>query len=163
VIAVLAGAGVLTSAASASIVVGQSIDGVKLGETQAQVRAQLGKPSYTDPPDSKGNSDWGYTKGLLGRVGFDSTLRVDAVWTASSKQQTSKGIHTARESGKKTIPGSSLSQVRKAYPNAKCVKGDTIGFKWKFFCELKSRYLGRVVVTSFAFATTLSEVQINYA
>src|ERR1700723_1349065 len=45
VFGLLASAAIMASTAQAKIVVGQSIAGVKLGDTEAQVRQLIGKPS----------------------------------------------------------------------------------------------------------------------
>jgi hypothetical protein len=95
---------VAAPAAQAKILLGQSIDGIKLGEREAQVTARLGAPSFK-MPNSEGAS-WGYPKGLEGRIGFDHSGRVNGMWTASRHQKTNKGIG----------PGSSLVQLHKAYP-----------------------------------------------
>lgn len=150
VIGVLAGSG-LVPAASANIVIGQSIDGIKLGETQAQVQQQLGPPGYKEP----GNENvWGYPTTFEGRIGFDTTLHVGGMWTLSQKQKTNKGIG----------PGSSLAKLRKAYPQVKCATGP-FGPK-SLICTLKSKYEGRVVETTFPLFTRamgVREVNISFA
>jgi hypothetical protein len=143
----------MAGSAQASIVVGKSIDGVRLGDTEAQVRKALGEPSYTMPPDYRGESSWGYPKTLEGRVGFDRQGRVNGMWTISRKQRTSKGIG----------PGSSLVLVRKAYPAVVCATGP-FGPQ-SLLCTLKSRYHGRIVETSFPFFTRsagVREVNISF-
>ena len=139
--------------AHASIVVGQGIAGVKLGDSEAQVTQILGPPSLQQPPDSQGVTSWNYTKApLLGVVSFtngDAT----GMWTASKKQKTSKGVG----------PGSSLAQVRKAYPKAKCSTGP-FGPK-SLICTLKSKYHGHAVETTFPFFTRsmgAREVDIDF-
>lgn len=149
-------AGVLAAApaALAKIVVGQSIAGVKLGNTEAQVTQVLGSPSLMQPPDSQGVTAWNYVKPpLLGVVSFTNG-GVSGMWTGSKHQKTSKGVG----------PGSSLAQVRKAYPKAKCSTGP-FGPK-SLICTLKSKYGGRTVETTFPFFTRAMgarEVDIDFA
>src|SRR5512142_2483779 len=83
VMLVLGGVGAFAPAASAKIVVGQSIAGVKLGDTQARVRQVLGKPASAQ-------GVWDYPKTLMGVVGFDSHRHVNGMWTGSPKQKTTK-------------------------------------------------------------------------
>jgi hypothetical protein len=154
VLGLLLSAGLMATAstAEAKIVVGQSIDGIKLGDTQAHVEQVLGPPAYKY--EANGGSSWGYPTTLLGRVGLDSTHHVNAIWTASKRQKTSQGIG----------PGSSLAQVRKAYPKVKCSTGP-FGPK-SLICTLKSKYNGRAVETAFPFFTRsmgAREVDMNYA
>ena len=130
--------GLLASIAQAKIVIGQSVAGVKLGDSQAQVQQQLGTPAYT-MPEPKNGIQWGFPAVFMGRVSFDATLHVRGMWTASKRQKTNKGIG----------PGSSLAQVRKAYPKIKCMTGP-FGPK-SLICVLKSKYQGRTVETAFPF------------
>jgi len=131
----------LAPAASAKIVVGQGIAGVKLGDTQARVRHLLGKPDDVQAPDRQGHSTWGYQRGLMGRVSFDKKRHVDGIWTGSKKQKTSKGI---------TV-GSSLARLKAAYPKIKRSVGP-FGPN-SLICVLKSRFHRRTVETSFPFFT----------
>jgi hypothetical protein len=143
----------VASPASAQIVVGVGIDGVKLGQTEAQVRQALGAPGYTMPATSGGESSWGYPKTLEGRVGFKAG-KVVAMWTIAKHQKTSKGIG----------PGASLAKVKRAYPKAKCSTGP-FGPK-SLICVLKSKYQGRAAETSFPFfyrTAGLREVDVNFA
>jgi len=134
VMLVLVGAAAFTPAASASIVVGKSIDGVKLGDTQARVLQVLGQP------DSREHG-WDYLRGLEGRVSFDSHKRVGGIWTGSRQQKTSKGIG----------PGSSLAKLKRAYPRIRCETGP-FGPQ-SLMCVIRSRLHGRKVETSFPFFT----------
>jgi hypothetical protein len=160
-ISAIAVLGLLTSAAimaaastaEATIVVGRGMDGVTLGESQAQVMTTLGEPAYK-MPGQNGETSWGYPKTLEGRVGFDRQLQVDGMWTISRHQKTSKGVG----------PGSSLSKTRKAYPAAKCATGP-FGPK-SLICTLKSHYQGRGVETAFLFFTRsapMREVDIGFS
>jgi hypothetical protein len=141
VIGLLAGSG-LVPAASATIVLGQSIAGVKLGESQTQVKAQLGSPTLEQAPDQQGNVEWNYAKPpLMGAATFAANGQLIGIWTISKQQKTPQGIGV----------GSSLAQVRKAYPKAKCSTGP-FGPK-SLICTLKSKFNGRTVETSFPFFT----------
>ena len=104
-------AGALAAAptALANIVIGQSIAGWKLGSSEAQIINILGQPTLKQPPDDQGNVEWNYAKPpMLGALGLiDGQLT--GMWT-SKQQKTSKGIGV----------GSTVAQVRKAYPKAKC-------------------------------------------
>jgi hypothetical protein len=140
--------------ALATIVIGQSIAGVKLGESQSQVTAQLGAPTFARPPDYQGAIEWNYAKPpLLGAMSFAHGELV-SMWTLSTHQKTSQGVGV----------GSSLAQVRKAYPKAKCSTGP-FGPK-SLICIVKSNYNGRVVETGFPFYTRAMgarEVDIGFA
>ncbi|MFZ1154493.1 MAG: hypothetical protein WAN93_06270 [Solirubrobacteraceae bacterium] len=124
-----------------TIVIGQGVAGVKLGQSQTQVEAAIGAPGLKEAPDFEGVTSWAYPKGLEGTVSFDSKLQVSGMWTASKRQKTSKGVG----------PGSSLAQVRRAYPKASCSTGP-FGPK-SLSCKLKSKDNDHVVETSFLFFT----------
>ena len=154
-VSVLVGIMVITPAAGAKIVVGQSIAGITLGESQAQVKAQLGPPTLEQPPDYRGNVEWNYDKPpLLGAMSFAANGELIGMWTSSRHQKTNKGIG----------PGSSLAQVRRAYSKAKCSTGP-FGPK-SLICVLRSKYHGRTVETAFPFFTRsmgAREVDINFS
>jgi hypothetical protein len=141
------------STAEATIVVGRGMDGVTLGESEAQVMTTLGVPTYKTPGQA-GESSWGYPKTLEGRIGFDQQLQVNGMWTISKHQKTSKGVG----------PGSSLANTRKAYPAAKCSTGP-FGPK-SLICVMKSHDQGRAVETVFLFFTRgapMREVDIGFS
>jgi hypothetical protein len=154
VIGLLAGIVALAPVANAKVVIGQSIAGVRLGESQAQVKAQLGSPTLEQPPDQQGSIEWNYAKPpLMGAVTFAANGQLSGMWTISRQQKTAQGVGV----------GSSLAQVRKAYPKAKCVTGP-FGPK-SLICAFKSKYNGRTVETAFPFFTRsmgAREVDINY-
>jgi len=139
-------AGVLAASAGATIVIGQSMGGVKLGDTPAQVKQALGKPS------SSNSTDLLYPS----RVGLRVTLKgghVDGVLSVSKKQKTTKGI---------TI-GSSRSAVKAAYPSASCVEGP-LGPS-SLYCAVTARIGSRKSYTSFLFETAsggVSEIELGY-
>jgi hypothetical protein len=134
----------LAPGAFATIVVGQGIAGVKLGESQTQVRKLLGKPRYIQPPG------WGYGNPLGGWVGFDFNHRVNDIWTTSRRQTTNDGIG----------PGASVSSVKRAYPNVKCYTHR--GLKWRTLCVLASRGQRPAVETDFLFKRTLDKIEIYF-
>jgi hypothetical protein len=121
------------SIAGASIIPGQSIDGIKLGDTQAQVEQLLG-PSTPTPIPSKSVLYYDPPLPFDGNISLDLQGNVNGMNTNTSRFKTSKGIHV----------GSPLSAVRKAYPKAK--KGSTpLGPDY----TLKSSYNGQPVYTFF--------------
>jgi hypothetical protein len=145
---------VAASTAEATIVVGRGMDGVTLGESEAQVMTTLGAPTYKMAEGQGGESSWGYPKTLEGRIGFDRQLQVSGMWTISKHQKTSKGVG----------PGSSLANTRKAYPAAKCSTGP-FGPK-SLICVMKSHYQGRAAETAFVFFTRgapMREVDIGFS
>lgn len=155
VLGLLAGSMALAPIANARVVLGQSIDGVKLGESQAQVTAQLGPPTMEQGPDQRGSMEWNYGKPpFLGAVTFAANGQLSGMSTSSKQQKTAQGIGV----------GSSLAQVRKAYPQAKCSTGP-FGPK-SLICAVRSKYQGRTVETTFPFFTRslgAREVGMGYA
>jgi hypothetical protein len=161
-ISVVAVIGLLSSAAimavapiaEANIVIGQSIAGVKLGDSEAQVTAALG------PPANKENAGPAYP-GVVNiyyptSVGLHFSMtngRVGDVLSFSKKQKTSKGI---------TI-GSSRAQMKRAYPQAKCAEGP-YGPK-SLYCAVLARFHSRKSFTSFLFGTAtggIVEIELGY-
>jgi hypothetical protein len=142
VLGLLAGLMAAVPVANAKVILGQSIAGVKLGESQSQVTAQLGTPTLMQPPATNGSVEWNYAKApLFGAVTFAASGELIGLWTISKRQKTAQGVGV----------GSSLSQVKKAYPKVKCVTGP-FGPK-SLICTLKSKLGGRVVETDFPFFT----------
>jgi hypothetical protein len=141
VLGLLSSAAIMAAApAGATIVVGQGIAGVAVGDTEAQVETAIGPPGFNE--HIEGMTIWKYPKGFEGVITFDSQLRVKDMWTASKQQRTNKGIGL----------DSSPAKVRKAYPKAKC----TIGAgpqagpgEQSLACVVKSRYHGHTVKTFF--------------
>jgi hypothetical protein len=140
-LALISSAAVAPTVAEGKILVGQGIAGVKLGDTEAEVTQTLGAPTLQQAPDVKGSVEWNYAKRpLLGAMSFDTAGSLTGLWTSSRQQKTNKNVG----------PGSSVAQVRKAYPKtAKCAPG-VLG-PLSVECIMKSRYDGRPVVTVFAF------------
>ena len=127
---------------SASIVIGQSIRGVKLAETEAQLRVQF---PHVEIETVRGETTF-FTPGLRGT--FDSHGVITGFYTAAGDQRTTKGIHTTNAVGSRTVHGSSAAAVRKAYPKARCIKPGAPE-PHSIICSLKSRYLGKGVETYF--------------
>jgi hypothetical protein len=156
VLLVLSSAGIMVAApaALANIVIGQSIAGVKLGDSEAQVTAVLG------PPESKESAGPAYPGVVNVRypssVGLHLTVtngRVFGMLLFSKKQKTSKGI---------TI-GSSRARMKRAYPKAKCAEGP-YGPK-SIYCAVLARFHGRKSFTSFLFQTATGgvvEIETGY-
>lgn len=141
-------AGLLAFAPSAlaSIVIGQSIAGVKLGASEAQVKAVLG------PPTSNANGSLFYPSSVGLRIGITGG-KVNDVLSFSKHQKTSKGI---------TI-GSSRAQMKRAYPQAKCAEGP-YGPK-SLYCAVLVRFHGRKSFTSFLFGAATGgvvEIELGY-
>ncbi len=133
-------------AALANIVIGQSIGGVKLGDSEAQVRQVVGAPSST----LDGSFLYPTSVGL--RIGFGHG-RVNDVLSFSKKQKTSKGI---------TI-GSKRAKLKRAYPQANCVEGP-YGPR-SLYCAVVVRLHGRKSFTSFLFGTAtggVEEIELGY-
>ncbi len=132
--------GVVVPTANASknltIAVGQSIGGVTIGETEAQVKDALGRPL------AKRNGEWQYGKLPIGIIVTFKHNDVTGVWTPRSEYKTSKGISVA----------SSPTQVSAAYPQAKCTLGAGPGAgpgEESEACILKSKYRGHATETAF--------------
>jgi hypothetical protein len=134
------------SVAEANIVIGQSVAGVNLGDTEAQVQQVLG------PPSSHVSGSFIYPTQVGLRVGF-SHGRVDGVLSFSKKQKTSQGI---------TI-GSSRAQVKHAYPQASCLEGPY--GPSSLYCAVSAHVHGRKSFTSFLFGTPtggVTEIELGY-
>lgn len=145
IVAVLLSAGIMASAAAAqaTIVVGQGVDGAKIGQTEGQVMKALGKP-VAKPKTETGEREWEY--GIITSGGglfvFFKHKHVDRISIFSALYKTSKGISV------NSLP----AEVSKAYPQAKCVLGsgpqpdpgeESDG------CTVTSRYHGHTVNTLF--------------
>lgn len=111
------GAGAPTSAAEdASIRPGLGIGGVRLGMTQAQVRAALGKPAAVVRRERRGfgseyvEFEWNLAAWTVAFAGQPSRLRVVKVAT-TLRTQRARGVG----------PGSVVRAVSNAFPAARCV------------------------------------------
>jgi hypothetical protein len=129
-----------SSTAYASIVIGQGIAGVRLGDTQAQATRRLGKPVSIVPPNLL------YGRPLDGHIGLDFRQRVNDISTRSPAQKTNHGIG----------PHSPAHAVLHAYPHLRCYRHAIT-----MLCLLTSRYHHLLVETDFFFkGHTLLEVDI---
>jgi hypothetical protein len=145
-IGVLAGVMAATPVADAKIVVGQSVAGVQLGATQAQVKAVLRGQSHEQPLVLGAEL---FYSGFL-RIHF-SSRRVDKVLSYSDKQKTVQGI---------TI-GSSRAQLKSAYPQARCAEGTNPVY---LYCVMGGHAQGRKSYTGFLFEETggIVEIELGY-
>lgn len=145
--------------AFATVVVGQSIDGVKLGDTLTQLRARFPRVRVET---IRGETSF-FVVGLRGELSRNH--RITGFYTADSGQKTSRGVHTGDVVGGRQLNGSSVAVVKKAYPSAKCTKPgqpepDSV------ICTLNSRYRGRAVTTSFVFYSPsrgVAEISMEFA
>ena len=101
-------------AQAANLVPGQGIDGINIGDTQPQVEQILG-PDTPSRFSSDNTGSWGsnlfYPKAPLeGAVSLNAQGQVIDISTGSRQFRTSKDIGI----------GSTLKQMRKAYPKTKC-------------------------------------------
>ena len=136
--------GVVVPTANASnnltIVIGQGEAGVKIGDTASQVEKAIGRAGFTE--HFKRETIWKEFKSFLGVVSFDHQHHVSAMWTANKRLRTNKGIGVA----------STVAQVVKAYPAAKCTLGTGPGAgpgEESESCLLKTKYRGHVTETAF--------------
>jgi len=161
-ISVVAVFGLLSSAAImavapsalAKIVIGQSIAGVQLGASEAQVTAVLGPPTRKESagPAYPNIVNLFYPASVGPHITLESG-RVFGMLSFSKNQKTSKGI---------TI-GSSRAQMKRAYPKAKCAEGP-YGPK-SLYCAVLARFHGRKSFTSFLFGTATGgvvEIELGY-
>ena len=107
--AALLAALLLAAPAGAVLVPQQGMAGIRLGMTQAKVRAKLGKPASV----THGSNDFGkYTElrypGL--RVTFQGNATVSAIWTGARRERTARGIGV----------GSTVAAVRARVPGVRC-------------------------------------------
>ena len=161
-ISVVAVIGLLSSAAimavapiaEANIVIGQSVAGVKLGDSEAHVTAVLGAPEHKESagPAYPGVVNIYYPTS----VGLHFTMtngRVSGALIFSKKQKTNKGIGM----------GSSRAQLKRAYPQAKCAEGPY--GPQSLYCAVLARSHGRKSFTSFLFGTAkgdVTEIELGY-
>ena len=131
--------GLAPAGAHAQIVVGAGIGGVRVGQTQAQVRQALGSPHQLYCWSGIGAScrwqEANYlqstqTTSPVAQVLFSKTGRVIDILTGQGNQRTHAGIRV----------GSTRAQVRSAYPRAVCAAQE---------CVLAARSAHSAVVTTF--------------
>lgn len=116
--------------ALATIVLGQSVAGVKLGDTKAQVHHLLGEE------DGRTNTVFYYRgRGInvFFKAGRVSGFQVET----NDGQKTTKGIAV----------GSSRAQVQAAYPQAKCEPEANV--PESLYCTITTHYRGKVSYTGF--------------
>ncbi len=128
------------AAASAAIVPGRAIAGVKLGDTPARLVAVLGKPETVQK--NQGEESWFWRQGPVAWVTVRVKGRsktVEGIETYDRKQRTPKG----------TGVGSSMRALRKAYPSLTCKRG-WLGVTFTS-CWILTRVGGREIPTNFVF------------
>jgi hypothetical protein len=146
--------------AQATIVIGQGIDGVTLGDTEAKVVKTIGPPGFREHfEESSGDfTIWKYPKGFGGVITFNQRHRVVTMWMAEKRQHTNTGISM----------NSSPAQVRRAYPRAQCKLGAGPGAgpgEESMACVVKSRYHGRTTETAFEWRNkdkAMEEIDIGF-
>lgn len=119
------------SAASAKIVIGEGAGGVAIGDTGTHVKQALGKPARVQ--GSSGGESWLYKSYWITL----SHKRVRGVETRDPQQKTGKGIG----------PGSTLPQLRHAYPAISC-KSSSVADR---VCHLSTRSGKKKIPTNFVF------------
>ena len=129
--AALLGSLLLAVPAQAEITPGVGIAGVKVEDTQAQVRALHGEPSSTGP--SGENTAWHYSALSL-TVIFRPAATAEHVLTLSPTERTATGVG----------PGSTVAEVQAAYPDITCQQFPDIND-----CYLLHADEGRTIRTAF--------------
>lgn len=106
----------LTATSQASIRINVGIDGVKIGQTQAQVRANLGKPTRTVKGTDQISSftEFRYTA-LKMVVRFQDNTNVTNITTTGLGDRTSTGVGV----------GSTEAEVKKGVKGVKCEQVDS--------------------------------------
>ncbi|MFI4990732.1 MAG: hypothetical protein ACHQHO_07450 [Solirubrobacterales bacterium] len=126
---------VLTLAAAAStadarILIGQSVGGVQLGATKAQVDRTLGGAGSLSGSERLWESARLRVKFVHGNA--------DQILSGSKRQKTESGVGV----------GSTSAQVRSAYPRATCQKGHEPGPLY-LYCVVAGHFQGRATYTGF--------------
>lgn len=136
---------VAAPSANATIVIGQSVAGVQLSATRAQVNRKLG------PPVSHIGPELLYPESVGLRVRFKHG-RVVKILSYLQRQQTSGGI---------TI-GSRRAQLARFYPHAKCQEGHSPAY---LYCVVAAHLHGRASYTGFLFEAAdagVVEIELGY-
>jgi hypothetical protein len=131
----------LPMAARAAIAPGRGIAGVRIGDSEAQVRRALGRPQKVEPPN------WAYGRPLDGLVGFGHGAHVNYLSTTSPSQKTRRHVG----------PGSSFQRFKVAYPKAPCHKHAR---GRRALCVLSGHNHRRLMKTDFLFNGRLQRVDM---
>ena len=140
--------------ASAAIVAGRGIAGVKLGDTSARVVAVLGKPTSVQKHPG-GEENWLWSTGPIDWVTIrakGAQKRVEGIETSDPRQRTSRGIGV----------GSLLPALRRAYSSLTCKRG-WLGLSFSS-CWILTRIDGRRIPTNFVVINevgTISAVDVG--
>ena len=118
-------------AADASIVAGQSVAGVKLGATTAQVKKTLG------PPETPLGTEFFYPSPLHLRISFKHG-QVQQI-LSYSKRQRANGVAV----------GSYRAALQHSYPRAQCIEGPLA--PTYLYCVVGAHVQGRPSYTGFLF------------
>ena len=127
------------------IVIGRSIGGVSLGQTEAQVKQKVGKPTVKSGSNHGVNlAEWDYggNPGNLSVAFGNIDEGVVLVEAHYKKYKTNKGVGI----------GSTLAQIQTAYPDAKCEFGSGPTGEAPDgppTCVIQSEYKGGPAYTSF--------------
>lgn len=128
---------------AAKLVMGQSIDGINIGQTEAQVRQEHGKPTYVYDKNNGSLVQWTYGRSRDLTMSFGIGNRVVDLELFDKRDRTDKGIGV----------GSSLAQVQKAYPSAKCAPHLSGNGQDPNYgppgCVVETKHGGRTVDTAF--------------
>jgi hypothetical protein len=130
---------VAAPSAFASIVIGQSIAGIALGDTKQQVEQVVGPLSYSKTaglfhPRREPSLHIGFTNGTNGTVDLVGLFAVYG-------QQTATGIEV----------GSTRRQFKHAYPDAHCMPD---GLRESLACYITAHFRGYKTHTEFRFGET---------
>jgi hypothetical protein len=145
-VGIAVGALAFAGAASATIVVGHGIAGVRLGMSQAAVRAKLGKPLRV----VQAKNEFGpYTefryRGYV--VDFQNNETVTSVVTTLAREKTPGGIGV----------GSTWAQVRRKVPHLRCEGRAILGD-----CHVGQLLPGRTVTDFFFKNGKVARVLVGY-
>jgi len=115
------------------IAIGRGIDGIRIGESETQLLARLGKPTSVSAPS------WNYPRSLRGSVEFDYWHRVVDIYTSSRSARTRSAVG----------PGSTFKAMKRAYPGARCFAAPR--GRWRRLCSVRAKQNGMRIESDFLF------------